>query len=217
MTGRFVLQGECRYFVQAFLNDYLGMDTAGEDLTSEFNRLADAIMAARPMGFMHRDFQSRNIMVMKNRFYLIDFQGGRIGPPHYDLASLLIDPYVDLPFAMRETLLVYFSEQLAQRTPGIPAAEIQNVYRYCALARNLQILGAYGFLTRRKGKPHFSRLHSCRRSKPAANPLPFRQPRLPEPIHTRERRHTGGLVRPMIPAGAAAVEGGAWKKAGRTM
>ena len=113
-------------------------------------------MTARPVGFMHRDFQSRNIMVMKDRFYLIDFQGGRIGPPHYDLASLLIDPYVDLPFAMRETLLVYFSEQLAQRSPGIPAAEIQNAYRYCALARNLQILGAYGFLTRRKGKPHFS-------------------------------------------------------------
>lgn len=151
-----VLQNECRYFVRAFLNDYLGMETDGEALASEFNRLADAIMTARPVGFMHRDFQSRNIMVMKDRFYLIDFQGGRIGPPHYDLASLLIDPYVDLPFAMRETLLVYFCEQLAQRSPGIPAAEIQNAYRYCALARNLQILGAYGFLTRRKGKPHFS-------------------------------------------------------------
>ena len=151
-----VLQNECRYFVRAFLNDYLGMETDGEALASEFNRLADAIMTARPVGFMHRDFQSRNIMVMKDRFYLIDFQGGRIGPPHYDLASLLIDPYVDLPFAMRETLLVYFSEQLAQRSPGIPAAEIQKTYRYCALARNLQILGAYGFLTRRKGKPHFS-------------------------------------------------------------
>jgi aminoglycoside/choline kinase family phosphotransferase/GTP:adenosylcobinamide-phosphate guanylyltransferase len=151
-----VLQNECRYFVRAFLNDYLGMETDGEVLASEFNRLADAIMTARPVGFMHRDFQSRNIMVMKDRFYLIDFQGGRIGPPHYDLASLLIDPYVDLPFAMRETLLVYFSEQLAQRSPGIPAAEIQKTYRYCALARNLQILGAYGFLTRRKGKPHFS-------------------------------------------------------------
>ena len=83
------------------------------------------------------------------------FQGGRIGPPHYDLASLLIDPYVDLPFALRETLLVFFSRRLAQRT-GIAATEIRKAYRYCALARNLQILGAYGFLTRRKGKPQFA-------------------------------------------------------------
>jgi aminoglycoside/choline kinase family phosphotransferase/choline kinase len=151
-----VLHGECRYFVQAFLNGYLEMRTEDENLASEFNRLADAIMSVRPVGFMHRDFQSRNIMVRQDQFYLIDFQGGRIGPPHYDLAALLIDPYVNLPCTLREALLIYFSEKLARRNPGIPVSKIQKSYRYCALARNLQILGAYGFLTRRKGKPHFS-------------------------------------------------------------
>jgi aminoglycoside/choline kinase family phosphotransferase len=110
----------------------------------------------RPVGFMHRDFQSRNIMVRDGCFYLIDFQGGRLGPPHYDLASLLIDPYVDLPPDLREALLDYFAARLSA-LGSIPPAEIRHAYRYCALSRNLQILGAYGFLTRRKGKPFFAR------------------------------------------------------------
>ena len=151
-----ILQGECRYFVEAFLDGYLGMTGAHETLLPEWHRLADTIMSIEPIGFMHRDLQSRNIMVREGQFYLIDFQGGRIGPPHYDLASLLIDPYVDLPIALRDTLLNFFSQRLAQQT-GITATEIQKAYRYCALTRNLQILGAYGFLTRRKGKPQFSR------------------------------------------------------------
>ena len=151
-----VLEKECRYFSEAFLEGLLGIRAPMEDLQAEYHRLADNIAAIQPVGFMHRDFQSRNIMVQEGRYYLIDFQGGRLGPPHYDLASLLIDPYVDLPLELRETLLDYFAARLSSLR-GIPAAEIQRSYRYCALSRNLQILGAYGFLTRQKGKPFFAR------------------------------------------------------------
>jgi aminoglycoside/choline kinase family phosphotransferase len=151
-----ILQGECRYFVEVFLSGYLGMTVDYETLAPECRRLADTIMSIQPVGFMHRDFQSRNIMVCNEQFYLIDFQGGRIGPPHYDLAALLIDPYVDLPIALRETLLTFFAGRLEQHT-GITAAKSRKAFRFCALARNLQILGAYGFLTRRKGKVRFSR------------------------------------------------------------
>jgi aminoglycoside/choline kinase family phosphotransferase len=151
-----VLNLECRYFIEAFLEGYLGIRPDVEGLMTECGRLADAIAAVRPVGFMHRDFQSRNIMVRKSGFYLIDFQGGRVGPPHYDLAALLIDPYVDLPAELRETLLGYFASQLAARS-GRAADKIQRDYRFCALARNLQILGAYGHLTRRKGKLYFAR------------------------------------------------------------
>ncbi len=151
-----VFEKECRYFSEAFLEGFLGIRAPLEDLQEEYHRLADKIDVIHPVGFMHRDFQSRNIMVRDGRFYLIDFQGGRLGPPHYDLASLLIDPYVDLPPALRETLLDYFAARLSA-LGSIPTAEIRESYRYCALSRNLQILGAYGFLTRRKGKPFFAR------------------------------------------------------------
>ena len=150
-----VLEKECRYFAKAFLEGFLGVRASSEHLRGEFERLAAKIDAIHPVGFMHRDFQSRNIMVRDGRFYLIDFQGGRLGPCHYDLASLLIDPYVDLPTALRESLLDYFAARLAT-LGGIPAREIKPAYRYCALSRNLQILGAFGFLTRQKGKTVFA-------------------------------------------------------------
>ena len=104
---------------------------------------------------MHRDFQSRNIMIAGGLPWIIDFQGGRLGPVQYDLAALLIDPYVALPAAMRETLLAYFIERYHNRT-GKPREAIGNLYRLCALARNLQMLGAFGFLVKEKNKPHFA-------------------------------------------------------------
>ena len=53
----------------------------------------------------HGDFHPINIMVKDGEIYFIDFQGGRIGPIQYDLASLLIDPYVELPHAVQAQLI----------------------------------------------------------------------------------------------------------------
>ncbi|MEE8399377.1 MAG: sugar phosphate nucleotidyltransferase [Desulfobacterales bacterium] len=149
-----ILERECRYFVDAFLKRYLGWDPAFEDLVHEFAVIADRALEFAVDGFMHRDFQSRNIMVKDNAFTVIDFQAGRIGPLQYDLASLLIDPYVNLPHALQDQLLVYCTEQLSSFTATTPT-DFARSYRYCAIARNLQILGAYGYLTRVKGKSHF--------------------------------------------------------------
>ena len=93
-------------------------------------------------------------MLNDGRFYLIDFQGGRLGPLQYDLASLLIDPYVDLPMDLQEELLSYAFNRLRSRS-AMDREGFYNCYRYLALARNLQALGAYGFLSRVKKKEHF--------------------------------------------------------------
>jgi len=95
---------------------------------------------------MHRDLQSRNIMRKENQFYLIDFQGARQGPLQYDLASLLIDPYVELPDAIQSRLLEDCSQKVVQRT-GVAADDFRQTYWYCCLTRNLQMLGAFGYLT----------------------------------------------------------------------
>lgn len=149
-----VLRNECRYFMEAFVGGFLHEETTYADLRSEFEALAKAIMAAEVRGFIHRDFQSRNIMVWKEKNYFIDFQGGRIGPIQYDLASLLIDPYAGLDEALQEELLLFAAEKLE----GIARIHTERFiagYRLCALSRNLQILGAFAFLSRTKMKPQF--------------------------------------------------------------
>ena len=93
-------------------------------------------------------------MVHRHRLWLIDFQGARLGPRQYDLAALLLDPYVNLPLRVQENLLTAYLDRLQQHLTVDPVVWRQQ-YNYVALCRNLQILGAYGFLTQQKGKKFF--------------------------------------------------------------
>ncbi len=149
-----VLENECRYFIEAFVRGYLGWDMRFRDFADEFHRLADRIMHITVTGFMHRDLQSRNILVKAGRIHFIDFQGGRIGPLQYDLASLLIDPYAALTPALQADLRTYCTHALEQHH-GIDAGDFVDGYACCALSRNLQILGAFAFLGGTKGKTVF--------------------------------------------------------------
>jgi len=149
-----ILENECRYFQKAFLEGYLGYRIQFKELEPEFNLLADKALQNPTIGFMHRDFQSRNIMLRRGAIFFIDFQGGRIGPLQYDLASLLIDPYVQLPQHTQNQLLEYCLQKLSTQT-SVDPDRFRACYRYCTLTRNLQILGAYGYLSRVKDKRQF--------------------------------------------------------------
>ncbi len=150
-----IVEKECRYFIDAFARDYCGRKIPFARIEAESHRLADGILVERAEGFMHRDFQSRNILIAANRPWIIDYQGGRRGPAEYDLASLLIDPYVALPENLQEALLEDFIERYRKRTGKSREAIIVR-YRLCAVARNLQILGAFGFLVKAKHKARFA-------------------------------------------------------------
>ena len=149
-----ILEKECRYFLDAFLAGYLRLDIPYARLENDFNDLAEKALSSSFSGFMHRDFQSRNIMYHDDKFYFIDYQGGRIGPLQYDLASLLLDPYVALPFPLHPILVDHAVNALSSFEMTNPDM-FRKGYIYCSLTRNLQILGAFGFLTKVKAKPFF--------------------------------------------------------------
>ncbi len=163
-TGQYdrllILEKECRYFVEAFLCGYLEMNVPFDAFKDDFSLLADRTVDYSFNGFMHRDMQSRNIMVKQNRFYFIDFQGGRLGPMQYDLASLLIDPYVALPLPVQKQLLDYCVKTLSMETSVDPEKFCKG-YMYCTVTRNLQILGAFGYLSRVRGKTYFEKYIPC--------------------------------------------------------
>ena len=149
-----ILENECRYFVDAFLRRYLKLNICYDDFKDEFILLADKALEFSVNGFMHRDFQSRNIMIKNGKPYFIDFQGGRIGPIQYDLASLLIDPYVALSRYVQDQLLDYCVDKLSSYI-HIDKKKFCLCYQYCAITRNLQMLGAFGYLSQLKGKTYF--------------------------------------------------------------
>ncbi|MCP4117859.1 MAG: phosphotransferase [Desulfobacteraceae bacterium] len=151
-----ILEKECAYFTEAFLKGYLNQSPPTELLlpAPEFEYIADQALTGACRGLMHRDFQSRNIMVKDGEIFFIDFQSARQGPLQYDLASLLIDPYVNLDMEIREEVLNHCVSALARRI-DLDTEEFVRCFRHCCITRNLQILGAFSYLSMVKGKHHF--------------------------------------------------------------
>jgi len=141
---------EQNYFFENCLGRYFKIESAEIGKLSSLPALQMIAnnLAQLPRVLVHRDFQSQNILVRNGQAFLIDFQGMRPGLAHYDLASLLFDPYVDLTQAERDELLEYYCD-------GKPSAEFLETLRLCAMQRLMQALGAYGFLGLVKDYKHF--------------------------------------------------------------
>jgi aminoglycoside/choline kinase family phosphotransferase len=150
---KLMLEKESGYFMQAYCQDLLGIKHFSPGLADEFKLLAGRAARQPAVYFLHRDFQSRNIMLRNGEIRIIDFQGGRLGPLGYDLASLLIDPYARIPKELQHELLEHYLEHLCKY--GLDEQAFLKGYPSLALQRNLQILGAFAFLSSQKEKPFF--------------------------------------------------------------
>jgi aminoglycoside/choline kinase family phosphotransferase len=84
----------------------------------------------------------------------IDYQGARMAPPAYDVASVLWDPYHRLDDGVRERLLGYYVSEMTTAT-AFDAPRFMQSLLPCRLQRHMQALGAYGFLSAVKGKQYF--------------------------------------------------------------
>jgi len=149
-----ILKFESGYFFREFINCYLGLDLNYDDLTDEFEYLADEALKNSGEFFLHRDYQARNIMFKDDQVRIIDFQGGRVGPLHYDLAALVIDAFVNLPFDMKDRLFDYYIKNL-EKIMDVNRDDFLHRLYITAAHRTMQALGAYAFLTLKKGKTHF--------------------------------------------------------------
>lgn len=157
----FMLQ-ELSLFHDWFLHRYLDLNLHAEDhqlLNTTFQMLIEQIVS-QPQVLVHRDYHSRNIMVLEQtaaasyKFGIIDFQDAVLGPLTYDLVSLLKDCYIQLP---RETILAlvkyfYDHSELAQQ---YTLAEFQRAFDWCGLQRHLRILGTFCRLHLRDGKSNY--------------------------------------------------------------
>jgi N-acetylmuramate 1-kinase len=149
------LLGETEYFMREFVEGFCPIPVPGS-WEGERRLLAGALARERRV-FMHRDFQSRNIMLKDGRLGIVDFQTAHRGPGLYDAASLLKDAYHPVSAAERRTLLEEFHAKLRSR--GAPEdrrfGEYYEAFTLAGVQRNLQALAAFVKLGTRMGKPHF--------------------------------------------------------------
>ncbi|MDX2047133.1 MAG: RNase adapter RapZ [Chitinophagaceae bacterium] len=125
-------------------------------LLNDFELLSSYLMQEDQKYFMHRDCQSRNIMIKDGQVYFIDYQGGMQGALQYDVASMLWQARASLPYEWRDELLhYYFDEANSLLGKSLNKQYFIDSYDGFVLIRMLQTLGAYGFRGLFERKPHF--------------------------------------------------------------
>ncbi len=126
-------------------------------LREAFDRLVDAALA-QPVVHVHRDYHSRNLMVLgEDGPGILDFQDAVEGPITYDAVSLFRDAYVDWPEDREIDWVVrYWEAARAARLPVAPDfGEFYRDYEWMGVQRQLKVLGIFARLSHRDGKHRY--------------------------------------------------------------
>jgi aminoglycoside/choline kinase family phosphotransferase len=138
-----------------------GLEAQGHTLTSSqrdelaksFRHIAEEL-AAEPRGFVHRDYQSRNLMVQDvdgaPRLRLIDFQDALLGTRAYDLVGLLRDSYVALSPSLLDDMVAHYVA-----ASGAGAERFARLFDLQVVQRKLKDAGRFVFIDRVKHNPSF--------------------------------------------------------------
>jgi aminoglycoside/choline kinase family phosphotransferase len=153
------LARELALMPQWFCRVHLGIEPTEaeqEMFARTFEFLISAALA-QPQVFVHRDYHSRNLMVLSERNPgVIDFQDALRGPIGYDLVSLLKDCYIGWPRARVEGWVGGYRGVLVAR--GVAAASGSQFLRdfdLIGVQRHLKVLGIFARLWHRDGKPGY--------------------------------------------------------------
>lgn len=151
---------ELAFFNHWFLQGYLHLslsDTEKNLLDSVFSQLMHSAMA-QPYYFTHRDYHSRNLMVLANeKIGILDFQDAVLGPISYDLVSLLRDCYVTLNESQLQSHLQYYFQKavLLGLLPTQDFNTFKKWFDWMGLQRHLKAIFIFARKQLRDNNPNF--------------------------------------------------------------
>ena len=146
---------DLNYFKYCFLKPS-GLEFNEVVLQDDFERYTDDLLSCSPdfPVFLYRDFNPRNVMISHGQPYFIDFQGGRRGPLHYDVASFIWHARSGFSEDLRHRMLEAYLESLSGYI-DVDRSDFIGKLRLFVLFRTLQVLGAYGFRGLVENKANF--------------------------------------------------------------
>jgi len=137
----------------------LTLSSAQQQMISNTFELLVAEALAQPAVFVHRDFHSRNLMVVDDRNPgILDFQDALRGPVGYDLVSLLKDCYISWPRGRVVSWVVEYRALLRSlgdvgvRLSGANDTEFLRWFDLIGVQRHIKVLGIFARLWYRDGK-----------------------------------------------------------------
>jgi aminoglycoside/choline kinase family phosphotransferase len=156
--GDGLLRWEFEHFYEWGLVEWTGRTPAPSERATLDAFFAEVVrrLTALPYGFVHRDYQSRNLMVKDGRLRLIDFQDALLGPYLYDLVALLRDSYVAFtPDEVRAVAAEYRAARLGHGLWAPSQEELLDAFHLQALQRKLKDSGRFVYIDRVKKNPKF--------------------------------------------------------------
>ncbi len=150
-----LLQREMNLFSEWYLNKHLNISLNNDErkiILSCFNLLEHNALE-QPQVFVHRDYHSRNLMLLgDNSLGIIDFQDAVKGAITYDLVSLLRDCYIDWPQKNVDNWLKYFYKKL---DGNYSLEKFARWFDLMGIQRHLKATGIFCRLNYRDGKPTY--------------------------------------------------------------
>jgi len=123
-------------------------------IRTEMRKIAE-LLAGQPRVFTHRDYHSRNLMMLEDRLRVIDFQDALLGPASYDLASLLRDSYLSLPEELIEELVVHYLEVRAKAGAPLDRVQFMRLFDMTSIQRNLKAAGRFVYILLEKNNDRY--------------------------------------------------------------
>lgn len=151
------IKTELNIFSEWLLAEHLKIELTADqsnELERCFNVLVDNALE-QPQVIMHRDYHSRNIMLLANdELGIIDFQDAVKGPVMYDVVSLLRDCYIRWPQQQVTNLFSYFCKQMSNVVPELKTqeAQYQRWFDLMGIQRHVKASGIFARLNLRDGK-----------------------------------------------------------------
>ena len=147
---------ELNIFPQWCLQGHLNIELDAQD-TADWQSLVASLTRAfseQPQTFVHRDFHSRNLMVLDDlSLGLIDFQGAVRGPLTYDWVSLLRDCYVDMPADQMTTLFQELhTNALKEHSCKCSLEDTRRWFDLTGMQRHLKAIGIFCRLKQQDNK-----------------------------------------------------------------
>jgi N-acetylmuramate 1-kinase len=137
--------------------------TVTDEVRADFQRLWNELfgkLAAARKTWMLRDFHSPNLIWLGqrrdiSRVGILDFQDAVLGPPAYDLVSLLQDARIDVPEDIEIPMLAHYARKRRTADPDFNPAAFAEEYAIMSAQRNTRLLGTFARLNRRDNKPQY--------------------------------------------------------------
>ena len=156
---RALLIAELERMPEWFLQRHLGFNPSCDEwdiIEAAFTRIVHSALE-QPQCFVHRDYHSRNMMIVPdNSPGIIDFQDAVIGPVAYDLVSLLRDCYIEWPTVQVDAWVEHYRQRLvAAGVTQAGSVQFRHWFDLIGLQRHLKVLGNFCRLWYRDGKAQY--------------------------------------------------------------